>query len=172
MSKRGNNGGVKVSAAAWNAALNDFNARFSKIEKQLAELASKIDSKVNVSAWNKVNAELTKKVKSKVNVKAWENSLVDQERQFNKLALSELRDLDDRLDKTAELITNLTSNINDKVNVSAWDRLCTSNEQLIQRVDKMRNNQDSVIKRLSGVENLLDDAKVSEQELKKLLESI
>jgi len=170
--KRGNNGGVKVSAAAWNAALNDFNTRFAKIEKQITELMNKLDNKVDSSAWNKVNAELTKKIKSKVNVKAWENSLVDFDKNLQNLALKELKDLDDRLDRTTELITNLTSTISDKVNTSAWDRLCQSNEQLIQRVDSITFKHEDVFKRLSEVEGVLREAKVSEQELKKLLESI
>jgi len=172
MARKGSNNHLKVSAVAWNIALNDINSRFDKLEKQISELSKKADKKVSVQAWNRTNSELNKKFGSKVSVSAWETSLEDQDKQFNELALTELKELDDRLDRTVELISKLTTHLNERVTVSAWDRLCESNENVIDRVDVLRNNTDDFLKRLTQIEAVIRNAKVSEKELKKLLESI
>ncbi len=161
-----------ISVAAWDAMLNDFNERFNKIEERLDKISSKVDGKVSVNAWNKANEEFSDKLKNKVNVKAWEVSLVDLSNQFKELALNELKELDDRLDKTVELVNDLTNHLNEKVNITAWDRLCESNEQLIKRVDELMANHNDFTRRVSEVEKVINEAKVSEAELKKLLESI
>ncbi len=154
-----------VSVSAWERALQDIYERLDRIEK-------KADNKVSTSAWNKANEEIIQKINSKVGIKAWEKSIEDMDREFKNLALNELKELDDRLDKTVELINNLTAHLNEKVNTAAWDRLCESNEQLIKRVDELASNQTDFLKRLSEIEGVLREAKVSEDELKKLLESI
>jgi len=151
MAKSDNNNS-KVSVTAWNKTIDDFNARFDKIESMIKELTEKMDKKVNI--------------------KAWEKSLVDIDNEVKKFTFSELKELDNRLDKTVELITELTTHLNEKVTVTAWDRLCESNEQLMKKVDSLSESNEDVSKRMIKIENMLKDAKVSEEELRELMESI
>ncbi|HLE06376.1 MAG TPA: hypothetical protein VI790_03410 [Candidatus Nanoarchaeia archaeon] len=161
-----------VSATAWNAVLNDFGCRFDVIEKGLVELNSKIEKKVGVGAWENVNKELTDKINAKVSVKAWETSLEDTNKQVSELAIKELKELDDRLDKATELINTLTNHLNEKVNMDSWNRLSSTNETLMGKVDVIKDKSEDLTKRLLIVESIIKDAQVSENELKKLLETI
>lgn len=168
--KNGNGSGV--SQAAWNAVLNDFGSKFDTIEKGLVELNTKIEKKVGIGAWENVNKEVIDKLNSKVNIKAWENSLEDTNKQISELAIKELKELDDRLDRANELINTLTNHLNEKVNMDSWNRLINTNESLIGKVDVIKDKSEDLTKRLLVVESIIKDAQVSENELKKLLETI
>lgn len=168
----GNNHNSSVSITAWNAALSDFGSRFELIEKGLVELNSKIEKKVGIGAWENVNKELLDKLNSKVNVKAWENSLEDTNKQINELAIKELKELDERLDRASDLINTLTTHLNEKVNMDSWNRLINTNESLLGKVDVIKDKSEDLTKRLLLVESIIKDAQVSENELKKLLETI
>lgn len=145
-------GSGKVSVAAWDKALTDINSRLKKMDKAINGL--------------------TDKVNKKVSIKAWEKSLVDIDNQVKNLTIKELKNLDRRLDRTVELVSELTKHLNEKVTISAWDRLCQSNERLIKKVNSLSEVTEDINKRLIRVENTLSGARVSEEELKELLESI
>ncbi len=154
-----------VSVKAWNKALEDIEKRFENIEKQISELFEKLNKKVNESAWNKVNEELLEKIKSKVSVKAWEKSLEDIQQQFNELILNDLKVLDQRLDRTSSLISELMAHLNEKVDVNVINILK-------EKVEELEKENKEVKARVLAIEELIEDAKVSERQLKKLLESI
>ncbi|MFA5406639.1 MAG: hypothetical protein WC307_04760 [Candidatus Nanoarchaeia archaeon] len=156
MAKREDNG--KVSVSAWNVSLKDINQRFDKLEKENKSLLEEIKKQSSNCACDKITNDLNNKISSKVSIKAWDSSLVDINNQINNVVSKDLKELDNRLDKSMELINNLTGNMSGKVTTGAWDKLCEDIALLAEKI----NNIEFVIK----------DAKVSEQELKKLLESI
>jgi hypothetical protein len=158
----------KVGHKAWQTVVVEFENRLDKLE----DAVKKPGKVTGLDSIRKQITELDARIDQKVSNKAWERALVSLDKQFKDLALKELEQLDDRLDKTFELINQLTANLGKKVNVAAWDRLCVSNEQLTDRVDALSNKSDRVMEKLMEIESIINEAKVSERELKKLLESI
>ena len=129
-----NNSG-KVSITAWQATLDDINARFDRMEEKVKEATDKLGSKVSITAWQK---SLEEKGNEEINAK--------------------LQEIDSRLEKAMTMMAEVTSSIKNKVNVAAWDKLLEDNEDTITR--------------LNTVENVIKQASLSEQEIKKLLETI
>ncbi len=156
MAKRESNG--KVSVSAWNASLKDINERFERLEKENKVLLERVEKQSKNCSCDKSIKELNDKINSKVSVNAWQKSLVDVNNQINEVALKDLKELDDRLDKTMELINGLMGSMSGKVTTAAWDKLC--------------EDMAAINKKVSDIEHVIKEAKVSEMELKKLLESI
>ena len=156
-------------------ALSDLpgiNEKFKQIEQQLKNFTDSISNKISNKELNIALVELNKKISSKVSVKAWENTLSDLDKQYKDLVLTDLKEVDERLDRTVELMNRLTALLNEKVNVSAWNRLCASNDQLINQINLLRNKYEEVIKKVLELESFIKSTRVSEDELKNLLRSI
>jgi len=163
-----NNNSGKVSISAWQATINDINERFDKIESRINEAVDKLNTKVSTSAWqNSLNdnskieeklKELNEKLSSKVSINAWQKSLEESGKSNDNLTVNQLQEIDARLEKAMQLVTGLTTHLNEKVNVTAWNKLCQDNEGMLNR--------------LNDVETVIKNASLSEQEIKKLLETI
>ncbi len=145
-----------VSVAAFNKSCMDFNKKFSRIESLLGKLDKGVKNKVSVSAWNKSLEDLNAKV----------NEL------FTVSLEKTVSELNDKLDKSVELINELMIHLNEKVSVSAWERSCVELEGLSSDLRSLRSVLDDVKLKVMKLETDFNDSIVNESEIKGWLKSL
>jgi hypothetical protein len=189
---RGNNS--KVSVAAFERTCEDFHKRFLKIEsalsgvgkgtslKDIKEEAAKTIINLNKIMEKKIGLlekkvnKLEGNVKKKVSVTAWNKSIDDVNENINKVLSQNLQkvveDLNEKLDKSADLINELMIHLNEKVSISAWEKSCVDIDKVASEVRTIKATIDDLKTRFLGIENEFKRAIVNEKEVKEWLKSI